>query len=633
MPATKKKALKNNPPLTTVNRRKWRVLFLATTLFILLMIASTGLVAATKNKVVFRAEVGQLKVGGLSAEAAGSKISNKTESVTSQLVSINGEDPIEITLADAGMSYDLTETVKTVYNYGKTGPYWLQWWQNVAALFVKPRFEPVVEVDQVALHEALEKNIYSKYETDAKEVSLIIKDGQVEIVPGVAGKMLNHDELERRLLNNIASFSNQTIKLKLSDFSPKFTASDAENAKQQALNIIAEPLSLTFDNQKFIVEPIELAKWVTTETVKNKLVATADQDRLLTYLRALAKDKINKKPTNAKVSFESGKLRVIEASTKGFELQEESSQAAVTEALQQRAMGEKVATAELVVKIEDPHIDDQKLSELGIKELIGRAETSYTTSPTNRKHNIAVGAQKVTGTILLPGEEFDLVNILGDVSAATGYLPELVISNGKLERQYGGGLCQPTTTLFRAVLDAGLPVTSRYNHSRRVAYYEKPSTVKGVRINWDSQMANQGSSMIGYDATVYIPEPNFKFKNDYQTAVLVQAFITNNSSVTFELYGTNDGRQVSVGKAVIDYTRAPGQPVFDPDPTKPSMTMELIEKGTPGAKTHFDYTVTYADGSANKQTFESFYKPIPDHYLVGTAEAQSAPEGEPAPAQ
>ena len=112
---------------------------------------------------------------------------------------------------------------------------------------------------------------------------------------------------------------------------------------------------------------------------------------------------------------------------------------------------------------------------------------------------------------------------------------------------------------------------------------------------------------------------------------MVQGYVSaDNSNVTFELYGTNDNRQVDISKAIILYTKAPPDPQFSPDPTKPSNTMELVEKSVPGAKTSFTYTVTKADGSKNTETFESYYRPIPERYLVGTAEPQPVPEGQPA---
>lgn len=626
------------------SRRQRLIIILIATL-LLLVLVSWGYLLAMRQRIVARAEVGGIKVGSMTVDQAKSKLDEAADRVKTITVTVGGEQPVELTLSELGVEYDVAATLKEVYQYGKTGSLWRQWWQQKLALISRKQFDPQLHYDQLQLREVLQDKLYSLFETDAKEVSLAIKAGQVSVVPGVAGKMLNHDAVENALFANINHFSTRPITVALADFSPRFTVADGVFAKQQAERIIAAPLTLTYDGQSFNLEPAQLGGYITTTMVSAKdplyaqaraagqsgkelLVATVNEDKILAYVRALASDQINREATNAQVQFSDGKLTVNTPSSKGYQLQEEASVAAIVDGLTKRSFGESVEKVALAVEVLEPAINDAKLAELGIRELIGRAETSYSTSPANRKHNIALGAAKVNGTILKPDEEFDLVKVLGEVNAATGYLPELVISNNKLERQFGGGLCQPTTTLFRAVIDAGLPITNRANHSRRVAYYEKPSPVKGVRVNWDSSLANMGNSMVGYDATVFIPEPNLKFKNDTGHAVLIQAFVKDNKSVNFELYGTNDGRKVAVSKAVVDYTKAPPDPQFQPDPSKPSMTMELVEKGVPGAKTHFDYTITYADGRTEKQTFESFYRPIPEQYLVGTAVPQPLPEGQ-----
>ena len=177
---------------------------------------------------------------------------------------------------------------------------------------------------------------------------------------------------------------------------------------------------------------------------------------------------------------------------------------------------------------------------MGLKELIGTATTSYAGSPSNRRYNIANGTKYLAGKLFKPGEEFSVVKSLGAVDATTGYLPELVIKENRTTPEYGGGLCQVSTTLFRAALNAGLKITERKNHSYRVSYYEREVGP-------------------GLDATIYLPSPDLKFLNDTPGWILIQGTVNNaKSEVTFELYGTNDGRRSVVGKPVVyDITNPP----------------------------------------------------------------------------
>jgi vancomycin resistance protein YoaR len=125
--------------------------------------------------------------------------------------------------------------------------------------------------------------------------------------------------------------------------------------------------------------------------------------------------------------------------------------------------------------------------------------------------------------LIKPGEEFSFIKILGPVDESTGYLPELVIKVDKTIPEYGGGMCQVSTTCFRAALNSGLKITARTNHAYPVQYY-----------------APQGT-----DATVYIPNPDLRFLNDTPEYILIQTHIEG-TQLTFDFYGTSDGRQTKI---------------------------------------------------------------------------------------
>lgn len=125
--------------------------------------------------------------------------------------------------------------------------------------------------------------------------------------------------------------------------------------------------------------------------------------------------------------------------------------------------------------------------------------------------------------IIAPGEEFSFVEHLGEVDEVNGYLPELVIRNNKTEPEFGGGVCQVSSTVFRAAIYSGMKITERRNHSYPVQYYLP----------------------YGMDATIYIPKPDFKFLNNTGNAVMMQSVIEG-TKLTFRFFGTKDGRDVSI---------------------------------------------------------------------------------------
>jgi len=245
---------------------------------------------------------------------------------------------------------------------------------------------------------------------------------------------------------------------------------------------------------------------------------------------------------------------------------------------------------------------DETAQELGIVELIGSAVTPFTSSPLNRIANIKNGAKFLTGILVKPGEEFSTLTALGRVDNTTGYLPELVIKGDRTVPEFGGGLCQVSTTLFRAVLNAGLPVLDRQNHSYRVSYYEKDG--EGNRIG------------PGLDATIYSHKPDFRFLNDTGNSILIQGFVEGDR-LTFELYGTRDGRTATVDGPKTLSSSAPGEPVYIETDALPEGETKQIERAHPGGSATATYRVRYPDGTAKEQVFKSYYRPWPEKYLIG----------------
>lgn len=184
--------------------------------------------------------------------------------------------------------------------------------------------------------------------------------------------------------------------------------------------------------------------------------------------------------------------------------------------------------AVLPVIVAEPKIKLADTNELGIKELVGEGISNFTGSPHNRIINIGVGAAKYNGVIVAPGAEFSFNGNLGDVDAQHGFLPELVIKPDGVIPEFGGGLCQVSTTTFRAAMNAGLPITARRNHSFAVQYY-----------------APQGT-----DATIYPGSSDLKFINNLSSSLLIATRIEGRK-LYFDFYGTKDDRQISFDGPVV----------------------------------------------------------------------------------
>lgn len=252
-----------------------------------------------------------------------------------------------------------------------------------------------------------------------------------------------------------------------------------------------------------------------------ELKQSVNVDGIKSYLETLG-TKVNLPAEDAVFAGdENNKVYVKTPDKPGQELDPEASLTAIQDALAHHqgsalTINIPIVTSEATFKSSD-------LEKLGLKELIGEGRSNFAGSPKNRIYNIRRALQQFTGLIIKPGEEFSFVDYLGVVDGTTGYLPELVIRNNKTEPEFGGGICQVSSTVFRAAIYSGLKITERRNHSYAVQYY-KP---------------------YGMDATIYIPRPDLKFLNNTPGAIFMQPEISG-SDLIFRFFGTRDGRTATV---------------------------------------------------------------------------------------
>ncbi len=202
--------------------------------------------------------------------------------------------------------------------------------------------------------------------------------------------------------------------------------------------------------------------------------------------------------------------------------------------------------------------------------------------------------------LIPPGEVFSFTNTVGDITAATGFKQAYVIKSGRTVLDDGGGICQVSTTLFRAALNAGLPIVSRTAHAYRVGYYE------------------QGYAP-GIDATIYYPSVDFQFKNDTPKYLLIQTRVIG-TSLTIDLYGTSDGRTTSMTKPVITSQTPPPPEIRQDDPTLPKGTVKQVDFAAWGANVSFSRKVVRQGEVLQNEVFRSNYRPWQAVFLVGTKE-------------
>ncbi|HVZ12394.1 MAG TPA: VanW family protein [Patescibacteria group bacterium] len=328
---------------------------------------------------------------------------------------------------------------------------------------------------------------------------------------------------------------------------------------------------------------------------------TFDQNALASSLAPIQAN-IHKDPVDAEFNVQNNRVVAFKQSENGVDINFDNLNKELTGSIPHLATVDNpgITQFDIPIKITPPNVTTEQANNLGIVEQIGVGHSTFYHSIPGRVHNVALATSRINGALVAPGEEFSFDKMLGDVSAYTGYQQAYVIQNGKTVLGDGGGVCQVSTTLFRALLNAGLPITERHAHAYRVGYYEQDEPP-------------------GLDATTFVPTVDLKFRNDTGHYILIQGVAdTTNLTMTFTLYGKSDGRVSQVSTPVISNV-APAPPdLYQDDPTLPVGTVKQVDFAAPGAKSVFTRTVTRGGKTIINDTFVSVYKPWQAVYLRGT---------------
>lgn len=373
---------------------------------------------------------------------------------------------------------------------------------------------------------------------------------------------------------------------------------DATASANQALAV-----GRSSDHVKNIQEKI----YSLTKTTALKPQFVWDPEALNSLLDTLSQS-IDIEPENALFEFQNGRVSAFKLSKSGRALDKSALLRQVENQivlLSSESQPQATINFPLPIIAKEPLIQTDQANDLGIQELIGKGESTFKGSIPGRIHNVALAASRINGHLVPPGQTFSFNQALGDISAATGYKQAYVIKQGRTVLDDGGGVCQVSTTLFRAALNSGLPITERHAHSYRVSYYE------------------QGGWKPGFDATVYAPSYDLKLKNDTPAHILIQAQTdTKNLTLVFELYGTKDGRISEISPTRLWDPRPAPPDLIQDDPTLPTGQMKQVDWANPGIKAAFDYKVTKNGEVMFEKNFFSNFVPWQAVYLKGTGPAQ-----------
>ena len=495
-------------------------------------------------------------LGGLSREDAIKELNTQTSKYQTEPIEVVALGHKQnITAEQFGITYNNNNAVELAMVTTREG--WPHQMLIDQFVYLIGQGKPIASIDIEANKlSAIAQDINSKGAKAVKNAQFVVQDGNLVIEESQRGNRLDYSKLPDSLANHYGMQQTDVFAVPALNVDPLLNTSILSAQKNIIEPFEKQPLVFSYGAKSWSLDTNTIISWLTATssnqpTNKNLLteqyslkkpIDTLHYDRkaVSDYISSLA-TQINVAPIDATLTISGGKATVFRTSQDGRTLDVEKS---TDEIMQKLSTGTNTPTT-LSVALTKAEVSDDNIDKLGIKELISEGVSYFPGSPSNRIQNIRVGTSKFNGILVKPGEVFSFNKYLGEVSAATGYAEGIVILENKEEKQYGGGLCQVSSTAYRAALLAGLPILSRVNHAFAVSYYTEPYGVPGV------------------DATIYLPNPDMQFRNDTGSHILIQTELIG-TTLKFRFYGT---------KTKSGVIRGPFYLSGDSDHTKPSQTV------------------------------------------------------------
>lgn len=503
--------------------------------------------------------------------------------------------------ASLGARLDAEASADAAYRVGRENP--LGMLRAVVLPLAPATLAPVIAVEPGPFNAYLNR-LADETAVAPKNASVATSGTATYAVPAQPGQRLDVPALVVQLQAALRAGATTSIDLPMTDALPQI--SDSNEAAQQALRLAGAPISLVYGDRAWTLKPADLqAMLVYSVDEAGRLTTTLDRGRVQAWVARLSPD-VDRPARDGRLRWDAAARKPVatQASQEGLSLDVLASTTRILEAaqasLRQAAPPLAERRVDAVVRPVPPGVDTSRIDQLGIKELVWEETSHFAGSEPGRVRNIQLAASKFDGVVIPAGATFSFNNTVGEISSKTGYDETLIIVDNQTQRGAGGGVCQVSTTVFRAAFWAGLPIAERFAHAYRVSYYE------------------QGNKPLGLEATIFQPQVDLKFKNDTGAPLLMQTSVNPaNSSLTVRLYGTKPQREVALEGLAVKNRKAPGPPVYQDDPTLAAGQTKQVEWPREGMDIEYYRVIKQGGQQVGREKFTSEYVPTQATFKVG----------------
>ena len=497
-------------------------------IFLVFGVFVNALFLLNKNKISYGVRVAGVDLSGHTTESAEKTLKTITDKWLEERVELTLKEDIAIvSWQSLGFNFNIDATINLALGIAKQGGFFTNIFNQTRALFGSYDIPLEISWDK-QVTDTFTKIHYLEHIKNSQNANLVYKNGTLELIPSASGRQPNWPTFQKTAEEK-AGFLKPLNKytLYLVHEYPEIKDNEVKLSEEKARKTLeSSPYLVGFEDKSWALEKDLVASWLVFLPVydsldsQNKVLGLdIDETLIASYLLNIVPE-VNRSPKNARFSAKSDKsLEIKGKAIAGIELLIEDSAKEIKDNILEEKPTINLLTHDTLAEISLRNLDG-----LGIDSLIGRGESDFSGSSASRINNISVGASKFDEYIIKPDEEFSFNEILGEITSKEGYLPGLVIKDNQLVPEYGGGICQVSTTMFRTAIYSGLEITERYSHSFPVGYYNPQ----------------------GFDATIYPPHPDLRFINNTGHYIYIQRAI-NNGKLSFEMYGKSNDNTVKVG--------------------------------------------------------------------------------------
>jgi vancomycin resistance protein YoaR len=554
-------------------------------------------------------------LGGLTAIEARQRLGTRTAALEQTRVTLSYDGHTSTrSLAELGLTFDLDASVRGAIGYGRR--------DHVVSSLLRPlgvaagpvEVPPAIRFDRPTFEQTL-LDFAREIDLAPVDAAITFDAAAPRLTEGRDGRVFDASSAQRELLGQIETATAPTLTLTALPQSPAVRAADLAPLVPNLAQALTEPLIFADGDRRWSLAVADLAGLIRITPPHDGQPATATLDPAA--VRALGErlaGDIDRGSVEASID-QSGDVPRLIAASPGKTVRIDDFVAAVQSAF---ATGQH----EVAIPIDQTtptSTTETFLTGLGITDRLATGTSDFAGSEPGRATNVVVAAKLVDGVMIPPHGTFSFNHAIGEINATPGFVPAGASENGIAGTAVGGGVCQVTTTVFRAALKAGLPITEWWPHAYRNIYYE------------------QGGWAPGFDASVQQPDDDpfngsdFVFANPTDHWLLVRADITDETKLSVELYGAPTGYRVEIGDPIdTDEVSAAGSPSQESvDPTLPAGTVDLVQPARDGMTTTVVRHVYDASGSEiSTDSFVSNYEPQGPSYRVSPDMADTTAAGQ-----